>query len=91
MTNPFRMIQDVHDRRVREEAIVKVVADQLRLARGWYASSKSVGMRSGPHTTERRAREAMRLSPRARAEQRLDHGTDYPWPHDLLVWRESGK
>jgi len=55
---------------------------------GWYASSASIGLRSGPLKTEKEARECMRLSAQARAAQRLTHGTDYPHPFDLLVWKE---
>jgi hypothetical protein len=31
---------------------------------------------------------AMRLSESAQREQRKTHGTDSPYPHDIIVWPE---
>ncbi len=56
---------------------------------GWYVSSASVGLRIGPLATEAEARTAMKLGPDARAAQRITHGTDYPFPFDMLVWEET--
>ena len=71
--------------RVRDE-LAKIQQDHKHMAPGWYASG--AGVRTGPHKTKSAAREAMRLAPRARAEQRLKHGTDYPYPIDMHVWEE---
>lgn len=76
-------------RGMEEDKIAAVMRRQQRLPPGWYAASGSIGLQSGPYDTEQLAREAMRLHERARAKQRLAHGTDYPYPYDLHVWEET--
>lgn len=60
---------------------------QACLLPGWYAYA--LGLQSGPFESEDAAREAMRLSPKARAEQTREHGSDYPFPIDLRIWEEK--
>lgn len=53
----------------------------------WYASGGSIARR-GPYTSQMEAYLAMRLSESAQREQRKTHGTDSPYPHDIVVWPE---
>lgn len=71
--------------------LLKIEERQAQMRPGWYAHSSSVGVRTGPYGSKSEARESMRLAPDARAVQRAERGTDYPYPFDLLVWLEEAK
>lgn len=76
-------------RNMQEARISEVTKAQTKMKPGWYASSSSIGLTIGPLKTKAEADECMRLSPGARAQQKLAHGTDYPFPVDLRVWKEK--
>jgi hypothetical protein len=54
----------------------------------WFASGAGIAQ-AGPFPSQRSAYEAMRLTARAQEQQRRDHGTCSPFPHDLVVWPEA--
>ena len=54
---------------------------------GWFASGGDIA-RSGPYTSQMEAYNALRLTESAQRQQRETHGTDSPYPRDLLVWPE---
>ena len=56
----------------------------------WYASGAGLA-RSGPYRSQMEAYLAMRLTEDARLNQRKTHGTDSPYPHDLVVWPEPAQ
>jgi hypothetical protein len=53
----------------------------------WYASGGGIARR-GPYTSQMEAYLAMRLTEAARVEQRKTHGTESPYPYDIVVWPE---
>ena len=54
----------------------------------WYASGAGIA-RSGPYKSRAEAERAYTLTPAAREKQRLERGTECPYPYDLLVWKEK--
>jgi hypothetical protein len=74
---------------LRRKEILAARHMQQELKPGWYASSTALGIQMGPLASEEEARSLFRLSPEARARQRLTHGTDFPYPHDMLIWEET--
>jgi hypothetical protein len=54
----------------------------------WYASGAGIA-RSGPYKSRAEAERAYTLTPAAREKQRLERGTECPYPYDLLVWQEK--
>jgi hypothetical protein len=89
MKEPREVFASELTRLYEADAIDRVMDDHRKIAPGWYAESATIGIRTGPHSSEKSAREYMRLTERARARQRIRHKTDYPYPYDLRVWRET--
>jgi len=56
----------------------------------WYASGGGIA-RCGPLPSQIAAHLAMRLSESAQRKQRDTHGTESPYPHDLVVWPEAAR
>jgi len=84
-----KILGDQLNRWQRGDRIREIMKSQESMPAGWYACSAGIGLRSGPHKSEAAAKESLRLSKLARAEQRIKHGTDYPFPHDLKAWKEK--
>ncbi len=85
------IFEDLHLRRVEEDVLSATEAEQQAIKPGWYVQSSYIGVRIGPLKTKAEADSVMRLSPRSRARQKVQHGTDYPFPHDMKVWEELPK
>lgn len=54
----------------------------------WFASSGNI-QRCGPFETQYAAFQAMRLTNKARDEQRRRTGSDSPYPVDMVTWPEN--
>ena len=53
----------------------------------WFASGGGISRR-GPFSSQMEAYLAMRLTEAERVKQRATHGTESPYPHDIVVWPE---
>lgn len=53
----------------------------------WFASGGGISRR-GPFPSQMEAYLAMRLTESAQHKQRATHGTESPYPHDIVVWPE---
>lgn len=53
----------------------------------WFASGGGISRR-GPFSSQMEAYLALRLTEKAQREQRDAHGTESPYPHDIVVWPE---
>ena len=53
----------------------------------WYASGGGL-LLLGPFPSQREAYKGMRLTSKARDEQRILTGIDMPYPRDVVVWPE---
>lgn len=91
MSGHHNIFEDFARRRLEENLLKETEETHRRMKPGWYVQSSYIGVRIGPLESREVAEQAMRLSPRSRAKQRIDHGTDYPFPHDMKVWEELPK